>query len=247
MTVEGYLPPAALDGAQLQLAAELQLRVELWRADLQAGLMELDPAGSVVQLGMKGVPIYSPHLLFGLPAPMMQTAHITSLLPLPPGKAHLETLFTEGSMSKGLARPSGRQGKGGMAKGGFHRRRAVGPVHHVKLLHGTDGAELELQVQAVVKQDVGAGCALYLIVHLEQPRGGRADFMTWLWGSPPPVLHLTAIGSKARRRSTLAYETTALDPLPMAPSPRHRRPPAHGPSRLSAFNPLLGAPDEGRS
>ncbi|KAJ9529670.1 hypothetical protein QJQ45_014402 [Haematococcus lacustris] len=248
MTVEGYLPPAALDGAQLQLAAELQLRVELWRADLQAGLMELDPAGSVVQLGMKGVPIYSPHLLFGLPAPMMQTAHITSLLPLPPGKAHLETLFTEGSMSKGLTRPSGRQGKGGMAKGGFHRRHAVGPVHHVKLLHGTDGAELELQVQAVVKQDVGAGCALYLIVHLEQPsRGGRADFMTWLWGSPPPVLHLTAIGSKARRRSTLAYETTALDPLPAAPSPRHRRPPAHGPSRLSAFNPLLGAPDEGRS
>ncbi|GFH17198.1 uncharacterized protein HaLaN_13777 [Haematococcus lacustris] len=172
MTVEPHLDGGHMEGASVMLPAEMHLMVELWRADLLSGVLELDTQGNVVQLGVKEQPIYSPHLLLGYPASMLQGAAISALLPTV-GKAHLETLFTEGSMGKALGKPGvGRPGKGGMAKGGFHRRRAVGPLHHVKLLHGTDGAELELQVQAVVKQDVGAGCALYLIVHLEQPRWG---------------------------------------------------------------------------
>ncbi|KAL6757143.1 hypothetical protein V8C86DRAFT_1716601 [Haematococcus lacustris] len=207
MTVEAHLEQPFLDGARVQLPPELLLKVELWRADLLSGVIELDTQGNVVQLGIKDQPIYSPHLLLGVPTSMLQGAAIASILPVPrgnelgAGKAHLEALFTEGSMGKAAAKPgAGRPGRGGIARGGFTRRRAVGPVHHIKLPHGTDGAELELQVQAVVKQDVGTGCSLYLMLHVEQARMGRDDFATWIWGSPNPSLLLK---KATHRRSSM--------------------------------------------
>ncbi|KAJ9530074.1 hypothetical protein QJQ45_023353, partial [Haematococcus lacustris] len=207
MTVEAHLEQPFLNGARVQLPPELLLKVELWRADLLSGVIELDTQGNVVQLGIKDQPIFSPHLLLGVPTSMLQGAAIASILPVPrgnelgAGKAHLEALFTEGSMGKAAAKPgAGRPGRGGIARGGFTRRRAVGPLHHIKLPHGTDGAELELQVQAVVKQDVGTGCSLYLMLHVEQARMGRDDFATWIWGSPNPSL---LVKKATHRRSSM--------------------------------------------
>ena len=144
------------------------LQVELWRADLLSAVVELDSQGNVTQLGIKEQPVYSPQLLLGLPEGMLAGAHISSLLPTH-GKSHVEALFTEGGLG---AVPKGK-GPGGRGKGGikgFSRRRAVGPAQIVKLAHGTDGAEMELQVQAVVKQDIGTGASLFVLMHVVQPR-----------------------------------------------------------------------------
>ncbi|GFH20380.1 predicted protein, partial [Haematococcus lacustris] len=89
MTVEPHLDGGHMEGASVRLPAEMHLMVELWRADLLSGILELDTQGNVVQLGVKEQPIYSPHLLLGYPASMLQGAAISALLPTV-GKAHLE-------------------------------------------------------------------------------------------------------------------------------------------------------------
>jgi hypothetical protein len=91
MTVEGYLEPPRLEGAVAILPTEMQLKVgtchtlaappwlalhdclcaglqvELWRADRMAGVMETDAQGHITFVGVKSQPVYSPHLLLGLP------------------------------------------------------------------------------------------------------------------------------------------------------------------------------------
>lgn len=62
------------------------------------GVLELDINGTVSTLGIKDQPVYSPHLLLGLPEPSLQGAQLSYLLPLG-GKPHVEALFTEGSMA----------------------------------------------------------------------------------------------------------------------------------------------------
>ncbi len=105
---------------------------------------------------------------------MLVGASLSSILPLQ-GKNLLDALFTEGALGSSPAKAAGakvagRAGKGGMRGGGNTRKRGAGPVHTVKLHHGTDGAELEITVQAVVKQDIGVGCSLYICLHVVSPR-----------------------------------------------------------------------------
>ncbi|KAJ9529821.1 hypothetical protein QJQ45_022220 [Haematococcus lacustris] len=257
MTVECYMQPPVVDGATVMLPPELQIRVEVWRADVLSGVVELDTHGNVAQLGVKDQPVYSPHLLMGLPPTLMLGAHISSLISLS-GRPHLEALFTEGALGRmpGKLGAPPRQGRGGIAKGAFNRRKTTGPLHYIKVLairhsgmhvagccaalsehkgrlrsagvccqvavlgsvqmvHGTDCAELELELQAVVKQDAGSSCSLYLLIHASQPKCGREDFRTWLWGSPTPSLSHLATNKSARRRSTAAYDATG--PVDIAP------------------------------
>ncbi|KAL6757720.1 hypothetical protein V8C86DRAFT_1620236 [Haematococcus lacustris] len=216
MTVECYMQPPVVDGATVMLPPELQIRVEVWRADVLSGVVELDTHGNVAQLGVKDQPVYSPHLLMGLPPTLMLGAHISSLISLS-GRPHLEALFTEGALGRMPGKPGAppRQGRGGIAKGAFNRRKTTGPLHYIKMVHGTDCAELELELQAVVKQDAGSSCSLYLLIHASQPKCGREDFRTWLWGSPTPSLSHLATNKSARRRSTAAYDATG--PVDIAP------------------------------
>lgn len=76
----------------------------------------------------------------------------------------------QGGKAAGAAGKGKGPQKGGLAKGHFVRRRTVGPLHTVRVTHASDGCELELNVQAIVKQDVGVGCSLYLVMHASQPR-----------------------------------------------------------------------------
>ncbi|GFH15678.1 uncharacterized protein HaLaN_11948, partial [Haematococcus lacustris] len=216
MTVECYMQPPVVDGATVMLPPELQIRVEVWRADVLSGVVELDTHGNVAQLGVKDQPVYSPHLLMGLPPTLMLGAHISSLISLS-GRPHLEALFTEGALGRMPGKPGAppRQGRGGIAKGAFNRRKTTGPLHYIKMVHGTDCVELELELQAVVKQDAGSSCSLYLLIHASQPKCGREDFRTWLWGSPTPSLSHLATNKSARRRSTAAYDATG--PVDIAP------------------------------
>jgi hypothetical protein len=67
MTVEYYIDKPEYDGPELVLPSDIQFKVELWRADLLAGVLEVDSRGMVVSSGIKGMPGYEAHLLLGVP------------------------------------------------------------------------------------------------------------------------------------------------------------------------------------
>jgi hypothetical protein len=64
--------------------------------------------------------------------------------------------------------PGAHKPKGALAKGAT-RRKAIGPLQTVRITHASDGAELDLALQAVVKQDMGAGCTVYVLMHTSSP------------------------------------------------------------------------------
>jgi hypothetical protein len=43
------------------------LQVELWRADLMSAVLDVDAQGIVKSVGIKDQPVFSPHLVLGLP------------------------------------------------------------------------------------------------------------------------------------------------------------------------------------
>jgi hypothetical protein len=94
MTVEGHLEAPMIEGAQVHLPKEMQLRVNLWRSDLLSGVLELDAHGNIVEAGIKNQPVYDPSLLLGYPADMINGMALSSVLPLH-GKPHLDALFSE--------------------------------------------------------------------------------------------------------------------------------------------------------
>jgi hypothetical protein len=94
MTVEGHLQAPVIEGANVHLPKEMQLRVDLWRSDLLSGVLELDAHGTIVQAGIKDQPVYDPSLLLGFPADTITGVPLSSVLPLH-GKQHLEALFSE--------------------------------------------------------------------------------------------------------------------------------------------------------
>jgi hypothetical protein len=49
------------------LPTSTQLKIELWRADLLAGLLEVDGHGIITSSGVKGIPGFDAHLLLGVP------------------------------------------------------------------------------------------------------------------------------------------------------------------------------------
>jgi hypothetical protein len=87
------------------------------------------------------------------PIPSHAGATFGQIVPLH-GKPLLEALFTEGALAPakaGAGRGAGTAGRvhirGGLRNGGqYTRRRGVGPVHTLKIQHGTDCGEVELTV-----------------------------------------------------------------------------------------------------
>ena len=134
-------------------------------------MLELDAQGNIVHAGIKDQPIYNPALLLGFPPALLAGVNLACVLPLN-GKPHLEALFQEGLIGMPVA--AAKVGAGGKPKGALarstSRRKAVGPLQTVRVHHATDGAELELQLQAVVKQDVGAGCSVFVLIHAVAPQ-----------------------------------------------------------------------------
>jgi hypothetical protein len=59
--------------------------------------------------------------------------------------------------------------KGALARGPAGRRKATGPLQTVRVSHATDGADLDLQIQAVVKKDMGHGATVYVLLHVATP------------------------------------------------------------------------------
>jgi hypothetical protein len=59
--------------------------------------------------------------------------------------------------------------KGALARGMAGRRKLAGPLQTVRVSHATDGADLEVQIQAVVKKDMGHGATVYVLLHVATP------------------------------------------------------------------------------
>lgn len=170
MTVEGHLEQAVVEGARVTVPKEMQLRVHLWRADLLSAVMELDAHGNIVQAGLKDQPIFSPSLLLGYPTEMLLGAPLSSVLPLN-GRPHLDALFTDGVIGRQIpGKPGAAKPKGGLAKGAGGRHKAIGPQQTVRVTHATEGTDLDLMLQAVVKQDVGSGASVFVLLHASQPQ-----------------------------------------------------------------------------
>jgi hypothetical protein len=288
MTVEGHLEPPVLEGTRVVDVGEMQLKLQLWRSDLLAGVIELDAQGNVASLGLKDQATFNPHLLLGTPPSMLQGAQNVLLSmaareqPLAPIRAHmnapcldgtitpnddklrrayagrsfttrafklhclkvngsfmlmcawhaagtpfshivplqgkplLEALFKEGALStpKAAAGKGSFKGtRGGLRNGGqYSRKRGMGPVHTVDWLHGTDHTELVVTMQALVKQDIGSGCSVYILLHVPQPAAGRPDFSTWLWDSPPASLP-NPKRQFIRSASSISFVETKIEPV----------------------------------
>ncbi len=147
MTVTPHLDAPQLDGAKEVLPSELRFRIELWRADLLSGVLEVDASGNVANSGfVKSLPVYSPHRLLGLPASLVQGTALAPLLGCAMDYSSLvNALFTEGGMS-GRQSMTQRAGAKGGLRSTHRQKKEVGPLHTIKLRHGLDGQELELQV-----------------------------------------------------------------------------------------------------
>lgn len=101
----------------------------------------------------------------------------------------VDALFVENGLASAVsAVAGGRPAAGGMRHAGAAgKKRGVGPIQTVRIPHGTEGIDLHIQVQAVVKQDIGVGCSMFILLHPFKPKCGMADFRSWLPSSPIPV------------------------------------------------------------
>ncbi len=128
-------------------ASEMRFRIELWRADLLSGVLEVDASGNVGNSGLvKSLPVYSAHRLLGLPATLVQGTALAPLLGCAMDyNSLMNALFTEGGMSGRQSMTQKAGAKGGL-RSTHRQKKEVGPVHILKLRHGLDGQDLDIQV-----------------------------------------------------------------------------------------------------
>ncbi len=87
----------------------------------------------------------------------------------------MNALYTEGSMASryrgaGAASHAPKPGlRGGLRQAAGKQRKGPGPKHMATLVHAADGMDLDVEVQAVVKQNLGASASLYVILRNANP------------------------------------------------------------------------------
>ncbi len=67
LVIKPHLEKPKRDGATALLAAEMLFRVQLWRADMLSGVLEVDAAGRVAAAGLKDqLGAFDPSLVLGM-------------------------------------------------------------------------------------------------------------------------------------------------------------------------------------
>ncbi|KAG2432647.1 hypothetical protein HXX76_008987 [Chlamydomonas incerta] len=172
-------PHQAQASGAAALAPSLRLEVELWRADLLGGVLELDARGRVSRvdphdsLGQAG-------LVLGSPTGGLLNVNIATMIPLPPaGAAALLTApppaaDTAGSRAAPMLRGAlkHRSGDAGSRAG------VVGPPLVLTARHAGDRCEIQLRLQAVRR--TGADGGMYVVVRPHRPVSAQPGFVRWL-------------------------------------------------------------------
>lgn len=155
----------------------LGIEINLWRADLTTGVLELDGAGNII--GANDFKLYQPGLLLGVPNQAMLNNHISKYLPAAEGKP-ISEFFVEGFGAGSASADKGdsKQPRGLLKTTAGSRKQQAGPINIIGVLHHTDGKEVQLAVQAVPKSSVSAG--LHLVMRPVAPKCGRPDFTSYL-------------------------------------------------------------------
>ncbi|PNH09202.1 Tiny macrocysts protein B, partial [Tetrabaena socialis] len=192
----GGLMPMATGGflaatSSVPLTLGLCLEVELWRADLLSGVLEVDEKGKVLRADAT-CPLGQSGLLLGAPPLTLVGTSLANLLPLPPGG--VEALIELAPMAGGVA--LGPDGKAVM-RGGLKQRK---PIKHkasepivVTACHQSDGCAVELRVQAVRR--AGPEGSAYVVLHFARPTPVQPAFARWLYGGDTSGL----VAEQARR------------------------------------------------
>ncbi|GIL45014.1 hypothetical protein Vafri_2438 [Volvox africanus] len=166
-------------------AAALRLRVNLWRSEVLAGVLEVDGQGEVVNVAH--AKLHQAGLLFGLNTNQLARMRLSRLLRMPPADAHASAtvaLFqapalgststgTTGgaNLQAGKSVASGTVGSSAAVRTALKSNRKPQKVGPLQLLtgHHTDGAPLELAVQAVVKEGFAMAGRTLVFVKFRNP------------------------------------------------------------------------------
>ncbi|KXZ43615.1 hypothetical protein GPECTOR_85g345 [Gonium pectorale] len=174
----------------------LVLEIELWRADLLSGVLEVDERGRVLRADQS--PLDSSDLVLGAPASALAGAAVSSLIPLPPGGV---SSLLEGDPNMPVAV------RGALKKRVVKQPKAGAPVV-MSTRHHSDGCGLAVVVQAVRR--AGPSGSAFLLLHPSVPSAVQPGFVRWVYdndmtslmtplGVGPPVgvaghARLTALG-----------------------------------------------------
>ncbi|KAJ9513849.1 hypothetical protein QJQ45_020929, partial [Haematococcus lacustris] len=188
--VEGDLSQAALGALR-----DMEFEVELWRADLLTGVLELDAEGLVVNTDAN--PLCSAGLIFGSAPTALMGSHISQLLALERRVTASDLFHTlPQTITVDRGRAGGASLPGGL-RGSMKRRETksskVGVEHRLHCRH-LDGREIDVSCRAVQKQ--GDGQHAFIVLHVPTPLCGRRDFREWLM-------------AEAEQRQQLALEVVA--------------------------------------
>ncbi|KAJ9519310.1 hypothetical protein QJQ45_023113, partial [Haematococcus lacustris] len=195
----------------------MALVVDLWRADLVTGVLELDEAGTV--LHSTALPLYKPGLLFGVPCDRMpavvvrplthcfapgelQGTHISKFFPT--AKNAPVNAFMVPGFGAPTQQPSGEASrkKSNLKVPHMRNRNLPGPVNVMVVKHHSDGDGLEVEVQGIRKP---GGSTLYLLMRPHLPSSARPNLCKYLLlQREKEVAEAANVASLARyRRSSL--------------------------------------------
>ncbi|GFR47567.1 hypothetical protein Agub_g9292 [Astrephomene gubernaculifera] len=164
-------------GGAAALCPSLCLEVELWRADLLSGVVEVDEAGKVLRTDAAGTPDIA-GLVLGSSRAGIMGANIGDLVPLPAGGV--------AALLEAPAAPGGAEshhGGAGAIRGGLRVRRGakgytIGHPVSLRTRHGGDGCLLNLTAQAV--RCDGMKATLFLMLRPDKPVTVQGGFVRWL-------------------------------------------------------------------
>ncbi|KAG2454201.1 hypothetical protein HYH02_001236 [Chlamydomonas schloesseri] len=173
------VPPQPQGWSAASLAPSLRLEVELWRADLLGGVLELDARGRVARvdphdsLGQAG-------LVLGSPNEGLLNANIASLLPLPAaGAAALLTMPSPAADTAGSRAAPVLRGALKHRSGDSGRAGVVGPPLVLTARHAGDNCGVQLRLQAVRRTGSDGG-GMYIVVRPHRPAPAHPGFVRWL-------------------------------------------------------------------
>ncbi|KAG2488180.1 hypothetical protein HYH03_013321 [Edaphochlamys debaryana] len=166
---------SASAAASLGFESSLMVEVELWRADLLSGVVEVDEKGRLIRKDANS-PLTHADLVLGLPATALLGVPAAEVLPLPPG-----------GVAALLDNASGNQEvRGGLKRNGSARASKAGQPVVLPSRHAGDCCGIELRIQAVRRP--GPPGSAYLILRPSAPAAAQPCFLRWLHDNDPSGL-----------------------------------------------------------
>ncbi|KAG2445087.1 hypothetical protein HYH02_008954 [Chlamydomonas schloesseri] len=188
-------------------APALHIEVELWRADLLTGVVEVDERGRVLRIDPTD-DLGQAALVLGASKADLNGCNINSLLPLPQG----------GFLSLYNAGGPGAGGPGGPLRGALksrkkNREKEASAPCDLAAKHMGDGCVTSLRLQAVKRS--GHYGTYYLMLRPAEPTPVQPGFVRWLLeGDTSGLAQHTQLGVK----DPAAYRDTAQGYAPAGPA-----------------------------